>query len=382
MGADWDEGVVLLLYLMPISAPHASRIPLLDVLKGLACVLVVAHHLVFYGPMSTVAYPLASGLMDWLFTYGRMAVQVFLVLGGYLAASTLAPTGVARFGSPWQQVQRRFVRLSTPYLAALLFGLLAAALARYGMEHPSIPSEPSLPQLLAHVFMLQDVLGYEALSAGVWYVAIDFQLFVMAVLLFSFARRWSARWLAPVLVLGLTVVSLAHFNLDARFDTLGLYFAGSYGLGMLAFWAGRSARPWAWLAALVVLGLAALAVDFRDRIAVALVTALVLGGFQASRGARQWSPLPRVQRLGQMSYSVFLVHFSVCLLVNTVFSQYFSTQPWVNAAGMLLAFALSLRAGQWLYCNVETRLVCVPSALRLQGSFLAAGLLLMGIKAL
>ncbi|MEO5796361.1 MAG: acyltransferase [Rhodoferax sp.] len=369
---------------MPISPPRdsATRIPLLDVLKGLACVLVVAHHLVFYGPMSTVAYPLATGLMDWLFSYGRMAVQVFLVLGGYLAASTLAPTGVARFDGPLQQVQRRFVRLSTPYLAALLFGLLAAAVARYGMEHPSIPSEPSLPQLLAHVFMLQDLLGYEALSAGVWYVAIDFQLFVLAVLVFSVARRWSARWLAPVLVLGLTVASLAYFNLDASFDTVGLYFAGSYGLGMLAFWAGRSARPWVWLTALAVLGLAALALDFRERIAVALVTALVLGVLQASPWARQWSPLPRVQRLGQMSYSVFLVHFSVCLLVNTVFSQYFPTQPWMNAAGMLLAFGLSLRSGQWLYRNVETRLISMPSALRLQGSFLAAGLLLMGLKAL
>lgn len=369
---------------MPISSQRssASRIPLLDVFKGLACVLVVAHHLVFYGPMSTVAYPLATELMDWLFTYGRMAVQVFLVLGGYLAASTLAPSGVARFEGPWQQVQRRFVRLSTPYVAALLFGLLAAAVARYGMEHPSIPSEPSLPQLLAHVFMLQDLLGYEALSAGVWYVAIDFQLFVLTVLVFSFARRWSARWVGPVLVVGLTAASLAYFNRHPRFDTLALYFAGAYGMGMLSFWAGRSTRPWAWLAALAVLGVAALAVDFRDRIAVALVAALVLGVLQASPWARQWSPWPRVQRLGQMSYSVFLVHFSVCLLVNTVFSQYFPTQPWANAAGMLLAFTLSLRSGQWLYRHVETRLICMPSALRLQGSFLAAGLLLMGLKAL
>lgn len=368
------------------STPPVSRIPLLDVIKGLACALVVAHHLVFYGPMSTVAYPLASDLMDWLFDYGRMAVQVFLVLGGYLAASTLAPSGVARFDSPWQQVQRRFVRLSVPYLAALLFGLLAAEVARYGMDHPSIPSGPSLPQLLAHVFMLQDLLGYEALSAGVWYVAVDFQLFALAVLVLSLARRWSgspsARWLAPVLILALTSASLLYFNLDATFDTLGLYFAGAYGLGMLAFWAGRSTRPWAWLAALALLGLTALVLDFRERIAVALVTALVLGVLQASPGARQWSPLPRVQRLGQMAYSVFLVHFSVCLLVNTVFSQYFPTQPWMNAAGMVLAFALSLRSGQWLYRNVETRLVSIPQALRLQGSFLAAGLLLMGLKAL
>ncbi len=365
---------------MPSNSARSGRIPLLDVLKGLACALVVAHHLVFYGPMSDVAYPLAPNLMDWLFAYGRMAVQVFLVLGGFLAASTLAPHGVARFNEPLQQVLRRFVRLSTPYLAALLFSLVAAELARNGMEHYSIPSQPSLPQLLAHVVLLQDVLGYEALSAGVWYVAIDFQLFVLAIAIFSLARR---RGLAVALVLALTVTSLMWFNLLPALDTLALYFVGSYGLGMLAFWAGRSARPYRWLTALAVLGLAALALDFRGRIAVALVTALALGVLQASAWARQWSPLAQVQRLGQMSYSVFLVHFSVCLLVNMLFSQLFPTQPLANALGMVLAFALSVRAGQWLYQHVETRTGSIPLALRMQGGMLVAGgLLLVGVKAL
>ncbi|MCX7279249.1 MAG: acyltransferase [Burkholderiales bacterium] len=373
---------------MPSSSNRSSaaRIPLLDVFKGLACMLVVGHHLVFYGPMSDVAFPLAPGLMDWLFDYGRMAVQVFLVLGGYLAASTLAPTGVARFEQAWPQVQRRFVRLSTPYLAALLLSLAAAELARNGMEHSSIPSEPSLPQLLAHVLMLQDVLGFEALSAGVWYVAIDFQLFVLAVAVFSLARAWptygrSPR-LAPALVLCLTCASLVYFNRMPSLDTWALYFVGSYGLGMLAFWAGRSQRPLLWLLALAVLGVAALAWDFRGRIAVAVVMALVLCVLQASQSVRHWSPLAPLQRLGQMSYSVFLVHFPVCLLVNTAFNQFWPTQPWVNAFGMLLAFAASMLSGRWLYRHVETRLVCMPSALRLQGGLLAAGLLLAGIKAL
>jgi peptidoglycan/LPS O-acetylase OafA/YrhL len=368
---------------MPTTSARSGRIPLLDVLKGLACALVVAHHLVFYGPMSDVAYPLAPDLMDWLYAYGRMAVQVFLVLGGFLAASTLAPGGVARFDEPLQQVLRRFVRLSTPYLAALLLSLVAAELARNGMAHDSIPSQPSLPQLLAHVFLLQDVLGYEALSAGVWYVAIDFQLFVLAIAIFSLVRPLQLRWLGPVLVLGLTFLSLVWFNLLPVLDTWALYFVGAYGLGMLAFWAGRSAHPYRWLSALAVLGLAALALEFRGRIAVALVTALALGVLQGSDWARQWSPLARVQRLGQMSYSVFLVHFSVCLLVNMLFSQLFPTQPWANAVGMVLAFALSVRAGQWLYLHVETRVGSIPLALRMQGGLLVAGgLLLVGVKAL
>ena len=71
--------------------------PLSDVLKGLSCVLIVGHHLAFYGPRSDAALPLAPQLIAWLSDYGRLAVQVFLVVAGYLAASGLAPAGIARF---------------------------------------------------------------------------------------------------------------------------------------------------------------------------------------------------------------------------------------------------------------------------------------------
>ncbi len=50
--------------------------------KAMACIAIVWHHLAFYGPMSDIAYPLAPVLMAWLYDHGRVAVQVFLVVGG------------------------------------------------------------------------------------------------------------------------------------------------------------------------------------------------------------------------------------------------------------------------------------------------------------
>jgi peptidoglycan/LPS O-acetylase OafA/YrhL len=61
-----------------------------------------------------------------------------------------------------------------------------------------------------------------------------------------------------------------------------------------------------------------------------------------------------------MSYSVFLIHFPVCLLVNAVISHFWPTQLAANALGMLLAFVLSLLAGQALYRWVES----APGAVR------------------
>ncbi|MBW8723290.1 MAG: acyltransferase, partial [Polaromonas sp.] len=232
------------------------RLPGIDALKGLACVMIVWHHLAFYGPMSDVVHPFAPTLMDWLYDYGRMAVQVFLVVSGFLAAALLAPQGVAAFDSPGRLVLRRYWRLVKPYLVALLVSVLVAALVRPWFAHASVSASPTLLQLLAHVFLLQDLTGQEALSAGVWYVAIDLQLYAAAVLIFAFARRFqfsqgegtdavhatsaSSAVSAPLgvsLILLLALASLLFFNRLPAFDITALYFCGSYALGMLAFWA-------------------------------------------------------------------------------------------------------------------------------------------------
>ncbi len=335
--------------------------PLIDVLKGLSCVLIVWHHLAFYGPMSDAALPLAPDLIAWLYDYGRLAVQVFLVVAGYLAASGLAPAGTARFAHPWAQIGRRYGRLATPYLLALAVSMLVAAAVRPWFSHASVPDAPHLLQVLAHVLLLQGLLGQDALSAGVWYIAIDFQLFVLTVLGLAVARglQQHLRMTAPlgaVGVLGLVLASLLYFNLDSTLDDTALYFFGSYGLGMLAFWAGRSGQARVWLTALALVGLVALLTEFRSRIATAVAVALWLGAATAwPRLQEHFRGAAWLRSLGQMSYSVFLIHFPVCLLVNAVVHEVWPHHPWVNLLGMVAAFGLSLGAGALLYRYVETR---------------------------
>ncbi|MCJ0762719.1 acyltransferase family protein [Variovorax terrae] len=363
-----------------------GRLPLIDALKGLACVLIVWHHLAFYGPMSDIAYPLAPRLISWLYDYGRLAVHVFLVIGGFLAAASLAPAGVARFEQPGLQILRRYCRLVVPYLAALVLSVAAAALARHGLRDESVPSVPTVAQLLAHGLLLQDLLNQEALSAGVWYVAIDFQLFALTVLLFSGVRWAQRRWpgttarLGVVLVLGLALLSLLYFNRHPGLDETGLYFFGSYGLGLLAFWAGRSPRPWLWLGGMAAMGALALAIDFRARIATALAVALMLAWAQRSEWMRRWPHPPLVRTLGQTSYSVFLVHFPVCLLVNLLVSRLWPTQPLANALGMLTAFVLSVLAGQLLHRGVEARPPSTRQVLQWMVGLMAIGLCVIGFE--
>ena len=366
-----------------------SRNPLMDAIKGLACAAIVWHHLAFYGPMSDVVHLQAPTLMEWLYDNARMAVQVFLVLGGYLAAASLAPQRVARFDSVGAQLLRRFVRLLVPYAVALLLAIVVAALVRPWFDHPSVPEAPSLAQLLAHALLLQDVVGEEALSAGVWYVAIDFQLFALSTVLLAGVRAWpglprrSAATVSTVLVLVFTAASLWFFNRDPAWDAWGWYFFGAYGLGMLSYWAVHASRPGLWLAGIALLGALALGLEFRARIAVALGTALGLVLLmRRPLAVSGWSGIALLQRWGQMSYSIFLVHFSVCLLANAVVSYFWPQDLLANSAGLLLAFGLSLRVGRILYQRVECRVPAWSMAWRWQASLIGMGLLVAWLELL
>lgn len=382
-----------------MSSP-AARMPLIDAMRAIASQLIVLHHLAFYGPMSDAALELAPGLIHWLSEHARIAVQAFLVAGGFLSARGLAPRGVPVFGQPGPLLVRRYLRLAAPLLAALALAIAASALARALNPHDSIPDAPQPAQLLSHVFLLQDVLDQDALSAGVWYVAIDFQLFALMLAGLWAVRalaRWSRRWTAagdagsvpqpppaagpsaaaplatapqaaatlragdtpPGLAIGLVatlgLASLFGFNRDPDWDAWAPYFFGAYALGACAWWAGsRNAPPW-WLAAIALAGLAALAFDFRPRIALALVVALGLGIARRGRWLERWPNSAALAWLGGISYSVFLVHFPICLVIGALFWRLAPGNPAVNALGMAVAWAASVAAGALFHRTVEQR---------------------------
>ncbi|MBO4123491.1 acyltransferase [Cupriavidus gilardii] len=335
-----------------------ARLAGIDALKAIGSQLIVLHHLAFYGPMSDAAHSLAPVLIDWLSDYARIAVQLFLVIGGFLAARSLAPDGVLRTSRPLAALLRRYRKLVAPFAAAIGLAVAAAALARQGMTHSSIPAPPQWGQLLAHLLLLHDVLDIDALSAGVWYVAIDFQLFGLLLLTLWLARQLPAAWrvrAAAAMVAALGLASLFWFNRDADWDMWAIYFFGAYGLGVLGYWASNPGRSGGWLAALAAVGIAALMVDMRSRIALALVVTLWLAVGRRGGWLADW-PRGRVfAAFGTISYSVFLVHFPVCLLVNSVMSQVAPGMPWLNAAGMAMAWLASNVAGALFYRYVESR---------------------------
>jgi peptidoglycan/LPS O-acetylase OafA/YrhL len=157
------------------------------------------------------------------------------------------------------------------------------------------------------------------------------------------------------------LASLALFNRNADLDTTALYFFGAYGLGMLVFWIGRATRASTWQSAIVLLaltGAGALAIEWRSRIAIALVSALLIAIAQRL----DWLSMARwpdaaqpLQRLGRISYSLFLIHFPVLLAANAAVGLLGPHAAWVDALAMALTFVLSVAAALLLYRGVEAR---------------------------
>lgn len=367
---------------MAMSEP-ASRMPLVDAIKAVGCLAIVAHHLAFYGPMSDFAYPLSHAVFDSLYAYGRMAVQAFLVVAGFLCAMHLGQAGGAPAARPWPAIRRRYVRLIVPLLAALTFAIISSAIARRWMTHESISAVPNAWQLLAHIFLLQDVVDQEALSAGVWYIAIDFQLFACMALLFWMGgvlqqRDAGLRHVAVIAVAGLTAGSLVLFNRDDQWDETALFYFAYYGLGALVYWGAdrnHRRRSLLALAGLAVLVGLSLLIDFRMRVVVAAAVALLLGAARYTGYLHSFAAPPLLNYLGRISYSIFLVHFPICLLVNAAFFHFLPHDPVTSVVGLVLAWLVSVAAGALFYRWIEGRRMGNPERWLVVAVFLATGLI-------
>lgn len=350
------------------SGPNATvqkQFGLINLLKAGAAQLIVLHHLAFYGPMADAARPLMPPIIDWLDQYGRIAVQAFLVISGFLVAKSLSPAGMPGIGNPLGTIWRRYIKLAPPFIVAMFLAIGASALARTWMVHDSISPPPNMSQLAAHVLLLHGVLGYESLSAGAWYVAIDFQLYALITCLLWVGGRIAGNrpmlWLMPLLVTLGVSISLLYFNRDAEFDVWAPYFFGSYGLGILAWWASDPRRPFfatfSLLLMMVVPAVLALELDFRSRIAVASVVACFLFLYGRTRlstyASSGWS---LINYLGKISYSIFLVHFPVCLVVNAAFTRFVPDDAYLQGAGVVWAWAASVASGAVFHHWVEAPL--------------------------
>jgi peptidoglycan/LPS O-acetylase OafA/YrhL len=352
---------------------QASPLFLIDLLKVFAALVIILHHLSSYGQIAEDARAFLPSVMNFLFEYGRFAVQIFLVMAGYLATQSLTRFANAKFSSQnlLRVIINRYLRLFAPYIAALTFTILCAWIARFWVNDEFVGEQETMGQFLAHLFFLQGILGLDSISAGVWYVAIDWQLYsVLAVLLITFSSYQALIWFISIIA----TCSLLYFNRSNQYEAYFIYFIGSYSLGVLAYlaknFADKKIQGLAKLA-LIAIGVMIVVSTFqqvwlRNFLAWFVAIALLLWGNSAypvigsvARGFKA-STLHAIAWASPRSYCAFLIHFAFILLANTIYiaSGMHAHESGLIAVGLMLGVVVcSLIAASYMYRWVE-----IPSA--------------------
>jgi peptidoglycan/LPS O-acetylase OafA/YrhL len=341
------------------SVSDESRILLIDGIRAVAAIAIVWHHFAQYWPISETTQPVLYGLLTHVHDYARVA-QVFFVIGGFVMASRMARRRWTK-GEVGRFVISRYCRLGLPYLAVIGLAMVASAIARGWLPDDLVGRTPTLPQLMAHTVFLQDILGHESLSAGLWFVCINFQLGLLYALMLwvrdAAARRDGQQqwWENVPLTAGalLSVVSLFYFNLHDRWSVWCVYYFGEFFLGVLAEAALRDETVRKWFSGYVILIAAALAVHWRWRLATSLAIGLLLYVSQMRGVQRAWSASGMISYLGRTSYSLFLVHFPVFLVVAAIWMRMRWDSTPQTLGGLVIAFVASLAAAAVFHRLVE-----------------------------
>ena len=324
----------------------ADRSLSIDLLKAGAAQFIALHHFVLYGPMAAAAERALPQTVAWLQVYGRLAVQVFLVVGGFLLARALAGQANERLGlaTAARLIARRYLRLVWPFGVAVAVAVAVAAAARHWTQDEIIPAPASWQSVLAHWLLVHDILGFDALSTGVWYVAIDFQLYALVTLVAFIAARIGRPGMVATAIVALGLTSLFWVRGRPGWDVWAPWFIYAYGLGALAGYG--AAAGLALLASGCALFIAFVGLDWQVLAAAAAAFALLVGTRlpprQGRRSALAVRAVRTVRYLADASFALFLLHFPVSMAVNAAQDRFGWHAPMHGLFAMSIAWAFSM----------------------------------------
>jgi peptidoglycan/LPS O-acetylase OafA/YrhL len=341
-----------------------GHVPGLDGLRGLALLIVMAHHAV------AVFYP---AKYFSVFAGGLVAVEIFFVLSAFLITSLLLNehrrVGHVRKANFYR---RRALRLLPAVTVALAIHVVYASIA-------NLDATAERRSVIGAVFYVTnwfEVSG-ASVSTGLghwWTLAVEEQFYLLWPLVTAaVVARFAWRRRAPA-VIGLLIVALAIWTAllwrDSYnfFNINGIYMrtdvqAVSILIGAAAayLWTSGMQLPrhlglWA-IAAGVVIGVCTWRYPVTDPLyyrkfgltwlslaAVILVLAAVEGHSLVARGLA-WSPLRVV---GRVSYGLYLWHMAIYVAIHT------AAPPWPAWVQLSVALALSALCTALSWYFVET----------------------------
>lgn len=327
----------------------------IDLLKSIAVQVIIVHHLSNYGLISDAARELFPALLNWIGTNGRYAVQIFLVIGGFLAIQNIND----KFDNNGflKTTINRYLRLAPPYIATLFITILCATIARHFYSELFLGNQETIPQIVSHLLLLQQILGFDSISLGVWYLAIDWQLYIFFAIVFYNMRNYKKM---IIVLSGFMLLAFIYFSRKPAFENYFLYFIGTYGLGIIAYlWDEKNsvtvhqiAKYLFILFGLIILLDLLLHFSVKNFLAYLIACLLVWKGkMPYSESSKYWAKY--LAWFSKRSYCAFLIHFSWILIFNTIFHLSNIQSGQLAIALMIMIVICTWISANYLYEWIE-----------------------------
>ena len=261
------------------------RIKHIDILRGLAALMVTIFHLTGSTGISKTASVFGR--------YGSLGVQVFFVISGFVLPYSLYKSGY-QLKNFFSFLIKRIIRIHPAYIVAILIGIVLAVAA----HRKPITWDGAL----LHLVFLNTSFGYNDTSAVFWTLKIEFGFYILVALLFSHFIASSYRSaILIIIILILVLLNVAPLLIPwLTFFALGILIFNKQCCKMnpVLFWG------MAVIITIVNLKVHGLAGTIAGCIAFLFILFGKIEYFQKQTGQiLLW--------LGMISYSLYLVHWDI-----------------------------------------------------------------------
>lgn len=316
-----------------------KRSTFIDGLRGIAALAVCLFHALRGSHIDIVPTDVMSVLV-----LGEAGVAIFFVISGFVITQSLLRSDLS-FGGIGNFILRRSIRLDPPYWAAIAIAVGFSVLA-----NAVVPGRPTVDysagQFVAHLFYMQDILGYQHINPVFWTLCYEIQFYVVAAVII--ASRSTVVVVAAFVASLLWPMDLAP---EMRGVFVNLFYSFLIGAGAMYAQQRAAVRPWF---------LAYLALVFASAIVNANLFALIssLAGlmlFSVAIAGKLHSLLNWrwLQFLGMISYSLYLTHNPITGATFRIWYMIAGTSPASQVIGFVLSVCSCVLFAWLMYTVIE-----------------------------
>ena len=326
----------------------STKFTLVQALRGFAALWVVLFHAAEGKHLESIRAATPAWFFDSIFSAGHHGVSIFFALSGFVIAYSLRNADATpRFAGRF--ILRRSIRLDPPYWAIIAL-TIGQQIIEARIKSGAMP-EISVAQLIAHVFYLQDILGYPQVSTVFWTLCFEIQFYLGFMLLLVIGRLCGARGTMAIRIVMFGAALAGAFQLYEGLPRgVALTMWHAFFVGVAAYWAGQRSRGA--LAALIILAVAMIGNGVTSDLISAATAVLLFGAFRTGRLAGTLSSAPW-QWLGMISYSLYLSHNLVAGSAYWALGKIMPRGLAVETIQLMIVTSLSLLFAYALWWLVE-----------------------------